>query len=97
MNRKEWRELYGAARMLNNVKFSIYAYSDKLYKTQQCDIAWDIAYKAICEMGYGIKDAVYYYDSCCYDIKEGKWAIKHNSKVFNRRMPRKNQKIFIRK
>lgn len=96
MNREQWYINYQAARIL--VQSRRYHYGEVFainFNEPARKVVWDIAYKAIRELGgEHLLEAVFHADGYIYDIcrPSNRWAVKHNTKTFNRKMPIRESK-----
>lgn len=83
MNKEEWRELSGAARLLMKARFARYDDNAPFRKQPQKDIVWDITYSHIVgKMHPSIAYSIFNKCDQIYNLKDNKWAIKHNSTCF---------------
>lgn len=81
MNKKEFKELYAAARLIRGA-----AYAKGVNNTQGESIAWGICYDTISAMHPASSYAVWGWSdintSTIYPISTNKWAIAHNTHAF---------------
>ena len=83
MNKQEFKDMYGAARILKNAAYS----GEKImYRPVASNIAWDIAYRSIENMHPAISSAVWGWISIKVSsfksIETYKWAALSNSQAF---------------
>jgi hypothetical protein len=100
MTKQEWKEQYGAARMLINARFGQFCRTiksvniNKFTEQPASKIDWEIACNHIDDnMHPSIADAVFHGNEVTYNLLANKWAIKQNSTVFNRKMPIRASKM----
>lgn len=96
MNREQWYTSYQAARMLVQARFYCGESDVQIDSGDPArKVVWDLTYKAIKELGGEfLREAVFHVDLWVYDICDpsNRWAIKYNSKIFNRKMPIRESK-----
>ena len=81
MNKKEFKELYAAARLIKNA-----AYSRVIHNNTAIHKAWDMSCDIIDSMPRAVSVAVWGWlsisTSTIYSVSYNKWAIRHNSRQF---------------
>ena len=81
MNKKEFKELYAAARLIKNA-----AYSRGIHNNTAIHKAWDMSCDIIDAMPSAVSCAVWGWlsvnTSTIYAAKQNKWALNHNSRAF---------------
>lgn len=96
MNREQWYTSYQAARMLVQARFYRGEKDVRIdYGDPARKVVWDLVYRAIKELGGELlREAVFHGDMGVYGIcdSSSRWAIKYNSKIFNRKMPIRESK-----
>ena len=100
MTKQEWKEQYGAARMLINARFGQLGRTKKLVSINNfsnkpaAKLVWDITYNHVNDnMHPSIAYAVFNGNEVTYNLLTHKWAIKQNSTAFNRKMPIRESKM----
>ena len=81
MNKKEFKKLYAAARLIKNA-----AYSRGIHNNTAIHKSWDMSCDIIDSMPRAVSVAVWGWlsinTSTIYAAKQNKWAINHNSRAF---------------
>lgn len=95
MTKEEWKVLYSAARMLMNARnYRDGNYGFRIdYQEPHRKIVWDICYYKVREMHPCMLEAVFDTNTIIYPLRDNKWAVKQNSKCFNRREPIRESKL----
>ena len=81
MNKQEFKEMYGAARLIKHQ-----AYSRGVHDNVAIHKAWDLSCDIIDAMPSAVSCAVWGWlsisTSTIYSVSHNKWAIRHNSRAF---------------